>query len=59
MPQIGSDTNRIKLRNNQNNRIFGDTGSFYKPENKKKFDDNWDAIFKKKETTTSKTTQAK
>ena len=43
MPQIGNDSNRVKIRNNQNNRIFGDTGSWYKAENK----------------TTSETTQAK
>jgi hypothetical protein len=49
MPQIGNATNRVKLRNNQNNRIFGDTGSWYKAENKKKYEDNYDAIFGKKE----------
>jgi hypothetical protein len=58
MPQIGSATNRVKLVNNKNNRVFGDTGSWYKPENKKKFDDNWDAIFNKKEKATKETTQA-
>ena len=33
-------------------KILGDTGSWYKPENKKKYEDNWDAIFGKKETET-------
>jgi|TARA_R110000803_G_scaffold104080_1_gene172218 hypothetical protein len=59
MPQIGNDSNRVKIRNNQNNRIFGDTGSWYKAENKKKYNDNYDAIFGKKDKTTSETTQAK
>ena len=47
MPQIGNASQRVKLRNNKNGRILGDTGSFYAPENKKKYDDNYDRIFNK------------
>ena len=57
MPQIGSATNRVKLRNNQNNRIVGDTGSWYKAENKKRYEDNYDAIFGKKEKETKSKAQ--
>jgi len=52
MPQVGSDSKPLMVRGKTRNRILGDTGSWYKPENKKKFDDNWDAIFNKPDTKT-------
>ena len=52
MPQIGSDSKPLMIKGKTRNRILGDTGSWYKPENKKKYEDNWDAIFGKKETET-------
>ena len=45
MPQIGNASQRVKLRNNKNGRIWGDTGSFYASENKKKYDASYERIF--------------
>ena len=45
MAIIGSNAKPIMIKGNKTGKILGDTGSWYKPENKKKFDDNWDAIF--------------
>lgn len=47
------------IKGKKTGKILGDTGSWYRPENKKKYNDNYDAIFGKKETITSETTQAK
>ena len=57
MPQVGSDSKPLMIRGKTRNRILGDTGSWYKPENKKKYEDNWDAIFGKKETETKSKAQ--
>jgi len=53
MPQIGSEKNSVVLRSGQRNkgRTLGVTGSFYKTENKSKYDSNWDRIFGKKHQT--------
>ena len=40
------------MQGKKKGKKLGDTGSWYKPENKKKFDDNWDAIFNKPTTKT-------
>lgn len=47
MARIGSNTKPVMIKGKRTGRILGDTGSWYKPDNKKKFDDNWDAIFNK------------
>ena len=36
-------------------KILGDTGSWYKTENKKKYEANWDTIWGKKESPETKT----
>ena len=40
------------MQGKKKGKKLGGTGSWYKPENKKKFDDNWDAIFNKPDTKT-------
>lgn len=47
------------IKGKKTGKILGDTGSWYKPENKKKYEDNYDAIWGKKETATLEITQAK
>ncbi len=49
MPLIGSDSKPLMIKGNTKHKQLGLTGKFFKPENKKKFDDNWDIIFGKKE----------
>ena len=58
MAIIGSNAKPLMIKGKKTGKILGDTGSWYKHENKKKFDDNWDAIFNKKEKATKETTQA-
>ena len=55
MPQVGTNEKPMMISAKPRGKILGDTGSFYKPENKKKYDENWDAIFGKP----TKTTKAK
>jgi len=55
MAIVGSDAKPVMMRGKKRGKILGDTGSWYKPENKKKYEDNWDAIFGKP----TKTTKAK
>ena len=45
MPQIGSNEKPMMISPKKRGKILGMTGSFYKPENKKKFDQNYDKIF--------------
>ncbi len=52
MPIVGSNEKPVMIKGKKRGKILGDTGSWYKPENKKKFDDNWDAIFNKPNTET-------
>lgn len=40
------------IKGKRKGKILGDTGSWYKPENKAKFDANWDAIFSEPNTKT-------
>ena len=53
MPLVGSNAKPVMIKGNSKNRILGDTGSWYKPENKKKYEDNWEKIYGKKETETT------
>ena len=59
MAIIGSNSKPLMIKGKKTGKILGDTGSWYRPDNKKKYNDNYDAIFGKKETITSETTQAK
>ena len=45
MPQLGSEAKPMMINPKKRGKILGMTGSFYKPENKKKFDQNYDKIF--------------
>jgi hypothetical protein len=49
MPLIGSNNKPVMIKGNSKHRILGDTGSWYKPENKEKYETNWDTIWGKKE----------
>jgi hypothetical protein len=57
MAILGSDAKPIMMQGKKKGKKLGDTGSWYKPENKKKFDDNWDAIFNKPDTKTKSKAQ--
>jgi len=59
MAIIGSNSKPLMIKGKKTGKILGDTGSWYKPENKKKYEDNYDAIWGKKETATLEITQAK
>ena len=48
MPQLGTNENPVMIKGKRKGKILGMTGSFYKPENKKKFDLNYDKIFRGK-----------
>jgi|TARA_X000001382_G_scaffold91212_1_gene65741 hypothetical protein len=50
MPQVGSNAKPIMIKGKKTGKILGDTGSWYTKENKKKYEDNYDAIFRKDET---------
>ena len=52
MAIIGSNEKPIMIKGKKTGKILGDTGSWYKPENKKKYEDNWDRIFNKPDTKT-------
>ena len=52
MAILGSNKKPVMIKGNSKKRILGDTGNWYKPENKKKYEDNWDAIFGKEKTET-------
>jgi hypothetical protein len=54
MPQVGTNEKPMMISAKPNGKILGDTGSFYKAENKKKYDENYDAIFGKKKNTQAK-----
>ena len=47
MPQLGSDKQPVMINSKKRGKILGDTGSWYKPENKKKYEENYDRIFNK------------
>ena len=49
MPQVGTNEKPMMISAKPRGKILGDTGSFYKPENKKKYDENWERIFGKKD----------
>ncbi len=55
MPQVGSNAKPIMIKGKKTGKILGDTGSWYKTENKKKYEANWDAIWGKKESPETKT----
>ena len=42
------------IKGKKTGKILGDTGSWYKPENKKKYETNWDAIWGKEESPETK-----
>ena len=48
MPQIGNDPNPVRISPNRTVRI---NGRYIKNENRKKYEDNYDRIFRKKENT--------
>ena len=50
MPQLGSDKNPIIMNSSgkQSTRVLGLLGKSYSGESKKKYDENYDRIFKKK-----------
>jgi len=50
MAILGSNTKPLMIKGKKTGKILGDTGSWYKTDNKKKYEDNWDVIFGKKET---------
>ena len=52
MPLVGSNNKPVMIKGNSKQRILGDTGSWYKPENKKKYEDNWEKIYGNKESET-------
>jgi len=54
MPQVGSNAKPIMIKGKKTGKILGDTGSWYKPDNKKKYENNWDAIWGNKETPKTK-----
>ena len=41
------------MQGKKKGKKLGDTGSWYKLENKKKYEDNWEKIYGKKETETT------
>jgi len=45
MPQVGTNEKPMMISSNPKGKILGDTGSWYKPENKTKYDINYDKIF--------------
>jgi|TARA_B100001094_G_scaffold215941_1_gene210064 hypothetical protein len=55
MPQVGSNSKPIMIKGKKTGKILGDTGSWYKTENKKKYEANWDAIWGNKESPETKT----
>ena len=48
MPQLGSNEKPMMINPKKRGKILGMTGSFYKPENKEKYDENYDRIFANK-----------
>jgi len=53
MAILGSNTKPLMIKGKPTGKILGDTGSWYKLENKKKYEDNWEKIYGKKETETT------
>lgn len=51
MPQVGSNEKPIMIKGKRTGKILGDTGSWYRTENKKKYEANYDAIFRKDKST--------
>ena len=47
MPQLGSNSSPIMIKGKKTGKVIGLTGSFYSGESKKKYEDNYDAIFGK------------
>jgi hypothetical protein len=57
MAIIGSNSKPLMIKGKKTGKILGDTGSWYRPENKNKYNDNYDAIFGKKENETKSKAQ--
>ena len=57
MPIVGSNNKPVMIKGNSKQRILGNTGSWYKPENKKKYEDNWEKIYGNKESETKSKAQ--
>ena len=53
MPIVGSNKNPVMIKGKRKGKKLGSTGRWAKPENKKNYDENWDAIFGKKDTETN------
>jgi len=51
MPQVGSNEKPVMIKGKKTGKILGDTGSWYRTENKKKYEANYDAIFRKDKST--------
>tara|TARA_R100001369_G_scaffold16588_1_gene31618 strand:+ start:139 stop:342 length:204 start_codon:yes stop_codon:yes gene_type:complete len=49
MPQIGTDAQPVMLNSKKRGKTLGLAGSFFERERKKKYDENYDRIFKKKD----------
>jgi len=45
MAQLGTDKQPVMLNTKKRGKILGSTGSWYKTENKKKYEKNYDKIF--------------
>ena len=45
MSQLGSEANPLMINGKRKGKILGMTGNFFKPENKKRYDENYDRIF--------------
>ena len=49
MPQLGTDAQPVRLNSKKRGKTLGLAGSFFEKERKKKYDENYDKIFKKKD----------
>tara|TARA_A100001037_G_C14998415_1_gene565834 strand:+ start:590 stop:790 length:201 start_codon:yes stop_codon:yes gene_type:complete len=45
MAQVGSEESPMMIKGQRKGKVLGMTGGFYKPENKEKYDENYDRIF--------------
>lgn len=45
MAQVGSEEAPMMIKGNRKGKVLGMTGRFYSPENKKKYDENYERIF--------------
>ncbi len=48
MATVGSEESPLMIKGQRKGKVLGMTGSFYKPENKEKYDENYDRIFANK-----------